>query len=65
VTGSVDRSYPGLAQFEPRLDILPVEQRALWPRLGRLPASTVERIPVVGAYGSTVSPFIRDDGPAS
>lgn len=37
----MDRSYPGLARFEPRLDILPVEQRALWPRLDRLPPDAV------------------------
>jgi hypothetical protein len=37
----VDRSYPRLARFEPRLDILPVRQRALWPRLDRLPPDAV------------------------
>ena len=38
---SVDRSYPGLARFEPRLDILPPVQRALWTRLASLPADAV------------------------
>lgn len=38
---SVDRSYPGLARFEPRLDILPPAQRALWTRLASLPADAV------------------------
>ncbi|MEJ7749059.1 MAG: nucleotidyl transferase AbiEii/AbiGii toxin family protein [Candidatus Limnocylindrales bacterium] len=39
--GPIDRSYPGLARFEPRLDILPPAQRAVWARFGSLPADAV------------------------
>jgi hypothetical protein len=41
VTAASDRSYPGLARFEPRLDALPEPQRALWPRLAVLPPDAV------------------------
>ncbi|MEX2314728.1 MAG: nucleotidyl transferase AbiEii/AbiGii toxin family protein, partial [Thermomicrobiales bacterium] len=41
MTGALDRSYPGLARFEPRLDALPEPQRAVWPRLGVLPLDAV------------------------
>lgn len=37
----VDRTYPGLARFEPNLDAMAHEQRALWPRLAELPADAV------------------------
>ena len=33
--------YPGLKRFDPRLDVLPGPQRALWERLGQLPADAV------------------------
>lgn len=39
MTGS--RSYPGLERFQPRLDVLPPVQRALWPRLTALPEDAV------------------------
>jgi len=29
--------FHGLARFEPRLEILPARQRAIWPRLGEVP----------------------------
>ncbi len=41
MTVAPDRSYPGLARFEPRLDSLPDPQRALWPRLAMLPPDAV------------------------
>lgn len=41
MTGVPDRSYPGLARFEPNLDVLPEPQRALWPRLSALPPDAV------------------------
>lgn len=41
MTAAPDRSYPGLARFQPRLDILPPAQRALWPRLAGLPLDAV------------------------
>lgn len=40
MTGS-GRSYPGLERFQPRLDVLPPAQRALWPRLTALPEDAV------------------------
>ncbi|MGK2852311.1 MAG: nucleotidyl transferase AbiEii/AbiGii toxin family protein [Candidatus Limnocylindrales bacterium] len=40
MTGS-GRSYPGLARFQPRLEVLPPAQRALWPRLTALPEDAV------------------------
>lgn len=36
-----DRTYPGLAVFEPRVDVLPERQRAMWRRLGMLPPDAV------------------------
>lgn len=94
MTAASDRSYPGLARFEPCLDILPPAQRALWPRLAALPvdavlyggtalairlgrrtsvdfdlflplsaaAAGVDRIPIMGAYGATVSPLHGQGG---
>lgn len=41
MTGAPDRSYPGLARFEPHLETLPEPQRALWPRLAALPPDAV------------------------
>lgn len=41
MTATPDRSYPGLARFEPRMDILPPAQRSLWPRLASLPVDAV------------------------
>jgi len=41
VTGTPDRSYPGLARFEPHLEALAEPQRALWPRLAVLPSDAV------------------------
>ena len=41
MTGARDRSYPGLARFEPHLEALPEIQRALWPRLVALPPDAV------------------------
>lgn len=41
MTGAPDRSYPGLARFEPHLEALPEPQRALWPRLAMLPSDAV------------------------
>lgn len=41
MSGAHDRSYPGLARFEPDLDTLPEPQRALWPRLSGLPPDAV------------------------
>lgn len=41
MTGAPDRSYPGLARFEPHLEALPEPQRALWPRLAVLPPDAV------------------------
>ena len=41
MTQPPDRSYPGLARFEPRLDLLAAPQRALWPRLEHLPPDAV------------------------
>jgi len=41
MTGVPDRSYPGLARFEPHLETLPEQQRALWPRLALLPPDAV------------------------
>ena len=38
---SPDRTYPGLAVFEPRIDVLPEHQRAVWRRLSVLPADAV------------------------
>lgn len=35
------RTYPGLAHFAPRLDLLPPAQRTLWPRLAALPVDAV------------------------
>ncbi|MEO8572036.1 MAG: nucleotidyl transferase AbiEii/AbiGii toxin family protein [Chloroflexota bacterium] len=37
----MDRSYPSLTSFDPRLDILPAAQRAVWPRLVHLPIDAV------------------------
>lgn len=37
----IDRSYPDLARFEPRLDLLPPSQRAVWSRLAALPVDAV------------------------
>lgn len=41
MTAASDRSYPGLTPFEPRLDVLPPAQRAIWPRLASLPLDAV------------------------
>ena len=41
MTGARDRSYPGLARFEPHLEALPEIQRAVWPRLVALPPDAV------------------------
>ena len=41
MSDGVDRTYPGLARFEPNLDTMAHEQRALWPRLAELPADAV------------------------
>ncbi len=35
------RAYPGLAGFEPRLDMLSLAQRRVWPHLGELPLEFV------------------------
>ncbi len=41
MSDGADRTYPGLARFEPNLDAMAHEQRALWPRLAELPADAV------------------------
>lgn len=41
MTTAADRSYSGLARFQPRLEILPPAQRALWSRLVVLPPDAV------------------------
>ncbi len=70
MTVAPDRSYPGLARFEPRLDSLPEPQRALTSfEDGDLPAlaegtrqrlvaavASVNRIPILGAYAATILP---------